>query len=396
VKNGKTGLTPTPACLAVLFVVMLCGRAIAAGDLTKWKHFRAVHLNTSADGANVSGDVRNFPVAVTLNADNFDFSQAKADGADLRFSAEKNGTPLPHHIESWVRNNQSALVWVKLPLVRGNNADQKLFLHWGNDTANDAGDSKAVFDTQEGFVGVWHLADEGGMDEDGYQDATRNAAHGTGVNMSRSSRVDGRVGLAALFRYPANQWIRVGGTKRMIFDITNQLTFSIWAKAHGYGNRGDDKTRALPGYETMFAKGDNSWRLQKFGIRSWHKPPAELIEICVEQPPRADLCVVGKTDMVTNQWFHFVGVHDHPKVRLYVNGVLDKEETFAVPWRSDGHAVGIGNQSQFPDKGRQWDGVLDEARVLNVVKDEHWIKLDYESQREGQKFLTFGKVENRF
>ena len=52
--------------------------------------------------------------------------------------------------------------------------------------------------------------------------------------------------------------------------------------------------------------------------------------------------------------------------------------------------------AQFPDRGRQWDGVLDEARVLNVVKDEHWIKLDYESRREGQKFLTFGKTESRF
>jgi hypothetical protein len=200
--------------------------------------------------------------------------------------------------------------------------------------------------------------------------------------------VEARVGQGALFRYPANQWIRIGGAKRTIFDITNHLTFSIWAKAHSYGNK-------VNGYETMFAKGDNSWRLQKFGIPGWHKPAADLIEICIEQPPRADLCVVGKTDMTTNQWFHLVGVHDHPKVRLYVNGVLDKEETFAVQWRSDDHAVGIGNQSQFPDRGRQWDGLLDEARVLNVVKDEHWIKLDYESQREGQQFLKFGPVEKR-
>jgi Concanavalin A-like lectin/glucanases superfamily len=153
----------------------------------------------------------------------------------------------------------------------------------------------------------------------------------------------------------------------------------------------------LPGYETMFAKGDNSWRLQKFGIRGWHKPPAELIEICVEQrQPRADLCVVGGTDMSTNQWFHFTGVHDHPQARLYVNGVLDKAEAFGSEWMSGDHPVGIGNQSQFPQQGRGWDGILDEARVLNVVKDEHWIKLDYESQREGQRFLTFGKTGQRF
>jgi hypothetical protein len=366
--------------------------SLQAGEFDQWKYFRSVQLKTTADGAAVSGDVKNFPVAVALRAENFDFSQAQSDGADLRFSVEPDDAPLPYQIESWVRSNQTALVWVKVPLVRGNSADQKIFMHWGNASAKDASDARAVFDTREGWVGVWHLADAGSMEEGGYQDATANAAHGTGVNMGRSSRTEGRIGPGARFHYPANQWIRIGGAKRTIFDITNRLTFSIWAKAHSYGNKGDPSTRTLPGYETMFAKGDNSWRLQKFGIRSWHKPAADLIEICVEQPPRADLCVVGQTDMVTNQWFHLVGVHEHPKARLYVNGVLDKEETFAVPWRSDDHAVGIGNQSQFPDKGRQWDGLLDEARVLNVVKDEHWIKLDFESQREGQRFLKFDPV----
>lgn len=34
--------------------------------------------------------------------------------------------------------------------------------------------------------------------------------------------------------------------------------------------------------------------------------------------------------------------------------------------------------------------------LLAVVKDAHWIKLDYESQRAGQKFLTFGEARRRF
>jgi hypothetical protein len=29
---------------------------------------------------------------------------------------------------------------------------------------------------------------------------------------------------------------------------------------------------------------------------------------------------------------------------------------------------------------------------MGVVRDANWIKLDYESQREGQKFLTFGQA----
>ena len=99
--------------------------------------------------------------------------------------------------------------------------------------------------------------------------------------------------------------------------------------------------------------------------------------------------------MVTGKWFHVVAVHDFPKARLFVNGVLDKEDTFDVNWKSDVFPVGLGNQSQFPEKGRQWDGWLDEARALHVAKDAHWIKLDYESQREGSKLLIFGKTIER-
>ena len=36
-----------------------------------------------------------------------------------------------------------------------------------------------------------------------------------------------------------------------------------------------------------------------------------------------------------------------------------------------------------------------EARVLNVAKDDNWLKLDYESQKEGSKLLVFGKTQER-
>jgi hypothetical protein len=83
-------------------------------------------------------------------------------------------------------------------------------------------------------------------------------------------------------------------------------------------------------------------------------------------------------------------------VKLYVNGRLETVETIDSEWASEDQPVGIGNQSQFPDRGRSWDGILVETRVMRVPKDDHWIKLDYESQREGQRFLTFGKMRKRF
>lgn len=384
------------ACAIALSVIGLGAPAhaqAAAPDWSAWRYRKAIRFNTSPSGANVAGDVHNYPVAVALGAPDFDFSQAKPDGSDIRFSAAPGGEPLAHSIEHWDAAGRTALVWVKVDLVRGNSTAQSIRLHWGNPAAADASDSASVFAVSEGFVGVWHLDEEGNTAEGGYKDATANAAHGTGVNLRPGSRVEARAGKGIALEHAREQWVKVDGEKRKLFDLTNRLTFSIWVKARSYGNKVSVDGKAQPGYETMFAKGDNSWRLQKFGIRSWHKPEAELVEICVERTPKGDLCGIGKVDMALDTWYHFVGVHDFPFAKLYVNGELDSATKFDEPWTSGDHPVGIGNQSQFPGKGRSWDGVLDEARVLNVAKDAHWIKLDFESQRAGQKFLTFGATE---
>jgi len=375
--------------------ILLATPALAQDDLSRWRYWKTIKMDTTASGAKVKGEVKNFPVPVVLNAANFEFAQAGKDGADLRFSKTAKGEPLPYSIESWDAAAKSAVVWVKVD-VKGNNKSQSFVMHWGNPEAKDAGDSNTVFNTKEGWVGVYHLNEAGSSAEEGYKDATGNQAHMTGVNLNAASRGEGRIGAGVQLEYAKVQWLKLDHPKKKrSFDLTTRGTFSIWAKARSYSNKGDEAKKALPGYETMFAKGDNSWRLQKFGIKSWHKPPADKIEMCVEKPPSGDLCVFGPTDMVLDKWFLVVAVHDFPKAKIYVNGVLDKEDTFDVNWISGDHPVGIGNQTQFPEKGRQWDGWLDEARVLNVVKDDHWLKLDYESQKEGSKLLVFGKTQER-
>ncbi|MES3017826.1 MAG: DUF2341 domain-containing protein [Bacteroidota bacterium] len=369
------------------FSYVLLASALQAQDFAKSRFRQMIELNTSGTGANLKADVYNFPVAISLNDKNFNFSEANSNGSDLRFSKAKDTGLLVHSVEHWDKETKTALIWVKMD-VSGNKSGQAIFMHWGDVAAQDMTDSKGVFSNKEGFVSVWHLNESGDTLSNHYKDATASAAHGTGINIKKGSAVNGRLGRGAALVNAQKEWIRIDAGDRKIFDLTNKMTFSIWAMANSYPNKG--------GYETMFAKGDNSWRLQKFGIKSWHNPPADLIEICVEEPPHADLCLVGKTDMVPKKWFHFVAVHDYPSLKLYVNGVLDNTANLQTNWISDNHPVGIGNQSQFPGNGRSWDGILDEARVYNIPKDDNWIKLEYESQKEGQLFWTLKEKEIKF
>ncbi|MGX5820921.1 DUF2341 domain-containing protein [Chitinophaga lutea] len=372
-----------------------CMPLLAFGQSSRpWKYHRDIRINTAV--VSVAGDISDYPLAVSLDAKRLDFTQARANGADIRFSLPGENGFLPHSVEWWDPVARKALVWVKVPIILGNSAKQIIRMHWGNNTAPAEDHSNEIFSVAGGFVGVWHLNEAGNTLPDGYKDATANSANATGIRMAPTSQADGVLGKAQLFDYAERQWIMVDSAKSPLFDLTNQLTFSIWAKARSYANKGDEARRVLPGYETMIAKGDNSWRLQKFGPRSWHKPEADLIEICCERlDPRGDLCLVGKVDLKPGEWFHLTGVHDHPNLKLYVNGLLDTVVTFDSKWKTDHHPVGIGNQSQFPDKGgRNWDGWLDEARVINVVKSADWIRLDYESQRPDSRLLEFGQTSS--
>jgi len=277
------------------------------------------------------------------------------------------------------------VLWVKVD-VKGNDAAQAFDLHWGSAEAADGSDSKAVFDTANGFVGVWHLNEDGNNDPDGYKDSSANQAHATGVMMAPGSSVPGRVGHGTWLQNsaanPKDQWIKVDSDKRNSFQTgAKPITVSLWALAKTFPNRS-----TIGGYETIISKGDTSWTLQREGT-STH------FETCVRTPPYHS-CAISKTTTALNTWFHFTIVFAQPTITLYINGAKDATST-DPNWLMGDHPLGMGQQTQSLAGKRNWDGILDEARVANVGRDANWIKLDYESQKEGQKFLTFGPTQQR-
>ena len=100
--------------------------------------------------------------------------------------------------------------------------------------------------------------------------------------------------------------------------------------------------------------------------------------------PKYHLCAYdfAKQGLVTKQWLHFMLVLEEPSMKLYINGELNATQN-AGPWNKGEHPLGIGNQTQNLNGRRQWDGVLDEARVMHGARGPGWAKLDYESQKRG-------------
>ena len=258
-------------------------------------------------------------------------------------------------------------------------------MKWGHSSAPDVSDSKAVFRKENGFVGVWHLDEDGNTDPDGYKDSSDHEAHGTGVGMIPGSRVDARIGKGVHLDNPPGQdtarWIRVTGEKATQFNPGPPITVSIWALGHSYPIRS---------YETMISKGDTSWTLQRVQYSSVPNRPG--LSICV-RTPGYHLCAYNFAGqgLVTNEWLHFMVVLEEPGMKLYINGQLNASQS-AGPWNKGDHDLGIGNQTQNLGGRRQWDGILDEARVMQAARGPGWAKLDYESQRESPTLLKFGET----
>jgi Concanavalin A-like lectin/glucanases superfamily/Domain of unknown function (DUF2341) len=341
-----------------------------------WKFSRAIKMDTTPTGAGITSTVANYPVAVILKEGNFDFSQAHVQGIDIRFG-KSDGTPLPYAIERYDSAAKAAVFWVKVPEVKGNDNTQSFNMYWGNPAAKHAGDTTKVFTAADGFLGVYHLDEDGNNNPGGYKDSSDDPVNGTGVAMEPGSSVDARIGKGTLLQNSRTtfkgQWIKVDDPKALTgFSATDHpITASIWVYANSYPGHS-----RIGNYETPFCKGDRSWTIQRDYQGRW--------ESCTKAP--SDSCAIGPA-AVAKAWVHLAITQTKSRLTFFLNGkqVASSGSTGMM----SPHALGIGQQSQYNEK-RQWDGLVDEARVLSVEKTADWIKLDYESQKEGSSFLAFG------
>jgi biopolymer transport protein ExbB len=81
----------------------------------KWKQRMKIQFDTSAKAADIKESLIDVPVLIRLHTGNFSFSNAKADGSDIRFVSADDKTPLKYHIEKFDPKEEIALIWVKVP-----------------------------------------------------------------------------------------------------------------------------------------------------------------------------------------------------------------------------------------------------------------------------------------
>jgi hypothetical protein len=363
--------------------IVSTGITVSTGDTTVvidssvWLHSKTIHLNTTETGADVAGNVTDFPVLIRLSGSTFDFNQADANGEDLRFIT-RNGKVLPHEIERWDPVTELAEVWVKVDTIRGNDRTQSITMYWGNSTAAGGSNSAEVFDTVTGFQGVWHLAEPANSNS---FDATANRYHGTPSDTAPLP-VEGVIGNAKEFN-GISSGIRMEGTdvSTLNFNENDRYTLSAWV----YSDTIDEKWHFIAG------KGQTQYYLKqqiksKYG--NW-----EFVEFHDRAAWQMTI-----TPAVAKTWKLLTGVRDGNRQYLYLDGELIDS---TIKQNSDAETISrnvsedftIGRHQDYVDYSDQgycfFDGQIDEVRISNAVRSIYWIRLCYMNQREDDKLVQF-------
>jgi len=339
-----------------------------------WAQSMKINVNTTLSGAGVSGNVYGFPMLVRLNSTNFNFSSAQIDGRDIRFTKPDN-MMLPYEIERWDPINKLAEVWVKLDTVYGNDSSHFFVMYWGNPNATGSSNGESVFDTTDGFIGVWHLAGAGNTVA---RDATLHHYDGTPTDTAPQSTA-GVIGSALQFDGNVNGLVMKNTAAGPLnFPRPGTYTFSAWVSVDTVYD--EDEFITGKGFDqyAMRIKGSKSIPANMFALHEYIDAPVYGTDLRF-------------APVVTQQWKYIVGIRDTAKSYLFIDGTcvdstgkiilgggsVQNSTNFSIGRCGVSFASSTNVNDYLPFKGK-----TDEVRIARVACSADWVKLCFMNQKE--------------
>ena len=339
-----------PLFLAASALTLLA--AEVAAQYAGWKHSGSMFILTTPEGANLpaSAAEKDFPLLVRLHKDFFDFSQAKPDGADVRFST-RAGERLAYQIEEWDAARGVASIWVRIPVIKGNER-QEIKLYWGKDDAKSESNGAAVFNESNGYLSVWHLGEMVKDEVGSLESKDVNTTVTEGV-IGKARHLAGKQGIFCgdkITNYPSGS--SPHSTEAWFRAEKVNGTVIAWGNEHGQGKV----------------------------VMNLHSPPHIRMDCYFSG---ADVSTTNRLPM--NEWVHVMHTYKNGDSRLYVNGLLAGVST------RQGAPLAIKTPARLWIGGwyhnYNFIGDIDEVRVSKVTRSADWARLQYENQKPQQTLV---------
>jgi len=286
-----------------------------------------------------------------LNADQKQARLQVSEGS-ITMSNRSGNEDLVKAGEFAIARPRAPVISLKSTKVKASDKAQKAFLKWQDYSLKlrkDA-DFVAYYDYQEkeGSKTLYNRAEA-------TQDLPLNG------KVVTSLWLDGRFPGKKAIYYSRYGYVACGNHK--IFNVEGPLTVFSWIKVKKF----------YRAYQAIFSKGDNSWRIARF-----HN--TNSIEFAYGQrysSIKPNFYVRGKRDVNDGKWHLVTGVFDGSKLKLYIDGTLDKEAEASGFVKPNRHRVEIGaNQGAA---GRDFEGWIDEAGLLRRAMSAEEVLEMYEA-----------------
>ncbi len=348
--------------------------------LQAWLHSARLKIDAARIPGGLTEALAGYPLLVRLGASNFDFTQARGGGEDIRFT-RADGTRLPHQIEMWDAAGKTAAIWVRLDSLDRAGIDSSVTLHWGRVDAMDDSRGDQVFDTARGFASVWHLGEPATTAAGAYHDATGEAA---GANPATAAAPNADTRVAAMGGF-GKAFSPGGGTLSAALPagLGGNAGFSVtfWMRFEMTAGRAGILTFGQPALNRGFhflIRADTSAQFGPWGVSpdSNDSPSAQQNHFNLAP--------------YLGQWAQVATVYNAADGMLttYVDGV--KMASNAVPGMDilAPSGLDIGKHVQAVSLLQSdFLGSLDEVRVYRGALSESWIRTEYATQKEGAAVL---------
>lgn len=333
-----------------------------------WSYRKAITIDASPKGANLAESAGRVPLLIRLHSGNFQFDGLADNGADIRFVAADDKTPLNYHVEQYDPVLGVALIWVDVPKMPAG-AAESIWMYYGNKKAPDGGKPADTFDAD--YTLVYHFNGAPGTPP---KDATAYANNAQ--NATSRAIEDGIVGKGA--RFDGNASLTLPASPSLNVPAGGSFTFSAWVKPAAlapntllYGRR-DGANALLIGLDNgvPFAQVD--------GAAGSAAP--------VRTPTAAPLAA--------NQWAYLAVTADGKNLTVYVNGKQAAQVAAALPALNGAATVGA-DAPGAPAGFAAYNGALDELRLSKIARTPAALALDALAQGSESKLVAYGADEKQ-
>ena len=342
----------------------------SVNTLNWWNTSYSKRIQITLDNSDQAVSFNNQAVLIRLNSSVAGYANFNSDGSDLRFVADDHTTLLDHEIEKWDVNGNS-YVWVKIPNLPSA-ATQTVFLYFGNTSATSSENPTSLWTR---YSSVWHLKESPVASAPQFLDSSASAKHGTATNSPTS--VSGIIGNALGLNGNYDS-IDVGSLNSTLGATS---TLSFWINTSQTGSNTNYQAPGITGIEVNGGTNDIFW--------GW-LDASGFIGVTAGDG------VGAKSNLAINDnvWRHITISRNgsNGAVRFYVNGVLNNSGT-----------SGVGNITTTFSKfgviptstggaGYEFDGSLDEIRIINSVLTDAEVRADFKFQNNSH--INFGTIES--